>query len=281
MRRLFLSLALNGTLAFAQPEAPAQPPLVAVQPPAPTALESMRGRLGIGYFGTDFIPVLVGQPTGAAPTVHLTPLLGRSGFSSFLAAPRVGFRRWSTVSVGPVQSVGVELTVGTSVSVSRDQQTDVASFETRETVGDSTYTMTNRQQSALSGWSGGGVSTSLGLPLALLSTTHVIAWVAPRATLRFGSGNIVPKLGADAPSALSTAWAVGFGVSAGVEVLLTAIGLPNWSVEGSLALSASWTSLRLATGSNVIASQTFRLETSFDGSPMDGVLSGLGLKYYF
>ena len=288
MRHLPLSLVVCSSIAFAQHENPPEPPLLAAQPrtesvaPAPsTALESIRGRLGVGYFGTDYVSVLAGQPTGSAELVHLIPLANMYGFNGYLRAPRVGFRRWSSVSAGLIQSVGVEVTLGTLVAVSSDQQTNAAPLETREMVGETTYTTTKRQELVQSGLSGGGVATSIGVPLALVSTTHVIVYVAPRATLRFASGTVTPALGSDAPNALSTSFAVGVGISGGIEVFLTALGLANWSVEGSLALAGSWTSLRLEAGNNVISSQKFRLETSFDSSPMDGVLGGLGLKYYF
>ncbi len=288
MRHLALSLVVFSSIAFAQEENPPEPPLIPAPPrteptaPAPsTALESIRGRLGIGYFGTDYIPVLAGQPNGSAELVHLAPLGNRSGFAGYLPAPRVGFRRWSSVSAGPIQSVGVEVTLGTLVALSSDQQTNVAPFSTSETVGETTYTTTKRQEFVQSGLSGGGVAATLGVPLALVSTTHVIVYVAPRATLRFASGTVTPAMGSEAPNALSTSFGVGLGISGGIEVFLTALGLTNWSVEGSLALAGSWTSLRLESGNNVISSQKFRLETSFDSSPMDGVLGGFGLKYYF
>lgn len=288
MRHLALSLVVFSSIAFAQPESPPEPPLLPAQPRteptapvASTALESIRGRLGVGYFGTDYISVLAGQPTGSAELVHLVPLGNMYGFAGYLPAPRVGFRRWSSVSAGPIQSVGVEVTLGTLVALSADQQTNVAPINTQEMVGETTYTNTQRQKMVQSGLSGGGVTASIGVPLALVSTTHVIVYVAPRATLSFASGTVAPALGSDAPKALSTSFAVGVGISGGIEVFLTALGLTNWSVEGSLALAGSWTSLRLESGNNVISSQTFRLQTSFDSSPMDGVLGGLGLKYYF
>lgn len=287
MRRLCLSLVVFSTLAFAQPEAPAAPPLVPASPstpptpPAPTALELVRGRLGLGFFGTDFIPVLAGEPTGSAQVVHLTPLANSSGFSRFIAAPRLGFRRWSETSLGPIQSVGLEVTVATAVALNSGTQTKVEPFETTETVAGNTVTTTSRQQGAQSGFSGGGVGASVGVPLALLATTHVIASVTPRASLRFARGSIAPRVGSEAPTALSTTFGLGLGLAAGVEVFLTALGLPNWSVEGSLSFQGAWTSLRLESGNNLITSQTLRLETSFDSSPADGLLGGFGLKYYF
>jgi hypothetical protein len=251
-------------------QVPVAPPSTNLNAPAiSTALTRMRGRFGVGYFGT-----------ASNPSVSVFGLGGLGGLgalsvTSNTLTPLFGVRYWSPLPIGPLQSLGFELAVGIASSRSTLESQAGPMAVLIQTPSVLTY------------------ATHAAVVLPLVSTENVIISLAPE--FRYANSTSTPRqiatpLGAPLQPRASVSESSSVSIRAAAEFFFGFIGLPNLSLEAMFRVSAIWTNLSAdvfldsvlsSTMSNFVAREGFNVNTSFVNGPVEILTSSVTAKYYF
>jgi hypothetical protein len=258
-RPLLIAVVLFASSAAAQDQAltptalvaePVPEPTAAVEPSKPvvplqpTALQLRGGTVGIGYLG------LISM---APPSFGLGGMGGLFGLSALRTqAPVLGARWWLKNS-----RLGIDLGLGVMVSATDMTQGVAVGSPSVQLVG------------------------LVGLPIAIVSTQHVIVLAGPE----FRAG--YSWLDQSSINSLSSSL-LELSARGAIELFFSFIGVPALSVEVAIRVGVS----REAQGFSTVAAltpgqestlitQTFRFSTSLSGDALSVVASTLALKYYF
>lgn len=234
-------------------QAPVEVPVPAPTPvvvEAPSAAERMKGKLGVGFFGTTSLSFV--DVSGAAGAVNM-------------AIPLLGARFWTPLSFGPVKRLGVDLAGGVWVLQTGFDATGTTAMPAIET--------TQR-----------GLAVHVAVPFVFGGGEHAMVYLSPE--FRHAALDLVPNYPEGTPlqnraERIPGATATDLGLRAGAEFFFGFIGLPNLSVEASVLVGMRWRESRQYPGGFLFATRAFSVNTSLINSPWEIFTSSVFAKYYF
>jgi hypothetical protein len=231
---------------------PSAPPtaVVSVIPVAPTPApappidptsdhDKLAHHIGVGYFGASLLPIAI-PPAGQG-----VPPTGGT-----VTAPAIGARYWFSRRLGLDAGFGIGFTAGSQTLNSTSMSTP-SSF---------------------------GLDVHVGLPVAVVSSSHYVFEIVPESLIGFTTGKIPGTVGAASQSLDGFLFNIGGRV--GCEIHFGFIGIPQLALQASIGVYFSHTSFGWSQSTNSSSVQSNTLATSVETSPWGVFVDNISALYY-
>ena len=201
----------------------------------------MVGRLGIGFFGVQAVPICTDLNACGGGTVSV---------------PAIGVRYWLDETLAIEGALGFGTSSGTATRVDPNNMVDNEILERGETA----------------------FLLHAAVPIALAASGNFVFEVVPEMNVGYAMGT---QFGATAMEDQDVSGLLfSLGGRAGAEIHFGFIGIPQLSLQGTVGLQLEFTSRTGAIGASEGTRTTTNIRTSVQNSPWDIFTGGVAAIYY-